>query len=297
MINKLQGALEEFARGDDEAAIDNLKGGDGDAFEIINNVLSPAETDAEIIVDEVLEKIQIETSQQQEDENDDVSSEAIRYNSKGESIENIKAQTGNAVGCHETKKKSLEVAPQPVEKSSSVEEHVQRFDSDGNSIEKFVEPSTESEEFVEIKRKNKKVTTSNEIRRLKKEEVNNALSKQVVDDQLDLDMRQMESDESAFNEDDDIPVITLPMLQILKQYQRMAQQAAGVFSEETEEYSDEIEVTTNPLDNPRIRNILRRISNERKREKLEQLDPKERRKPAALRVLEELQGSESDEDL
>lgn len=78
----------------------------------------------------------------------------------------------------------------------------------------------------------------------------------------------------------------------------MAAQAAGVWSEETEEYSDEIEVTTNPLDNPQIRNILRRISNERKREKLEQLDPKVRRKPAALRVLEELKGyEESEEDL
>jgi hypothetical protein len=76
----------------------------------------------------------------------------------------------------------------------------------------------------------------------------------------------------------------------------MAAQAAGVFSEETEEYSDEMEVTTNPLDNPQIRNILRRISNERKREKLEQLDPKVRRKPAALRVLEEMQGNEDSED-
>jgi hypothetical protein len=50
------------------------------------------------------------------------------------------------------------------------------------------------------------------------------------------------------------------------------------------------------LDNPQIRNILRRISNERKREKLEQLDPKVRRKPAALRVLEEMQGNEDSED-
>lgn len=77
----------------------------------------------------------------------------------------------------------------------------------------------------------------------------------------------------------------------------MAQQAAGVFSDETEEYSDEMESTTNPLENPRIQNILRRISNERKREKLEQLDPKVRRKPAALRVLEEMQENESEEDL
>lgn len=76
----------------------------------------------------------------------------------------------------------------------------------------------------------------------------------------------------------------------------MAQQAAGVFSEETEEYSDEMEPTKNPLDNPQIRNILRRISNERKREKLEQLDPRVKRKPAALRVLEEFEGSESDSD-
>lgn len=82
----------------------------------------------------------------------------------------------------------------------------------------------------------------------------------------------------------------------------MQQQAAGIWSDETEEYSDEM-TTLHPAQNPRIQNILRRISNERKREKLEQLDPKVRRKPAAVRVLEQLEqeagmdGEESEEDL
>lgn len=214
MINKLQGALEEFARGDVESAveaeIDNLKGDNGDAMEIMSNVLPPAETDAEISEDEVLEKVQVETPPQ-EDDNDDVSSEAIRYNSKGESIENPKAHASDAKACHDDKEVK-EVLKKPVveEKSSSIEEHVQRFDSDGNSIEKLHDPSTESEQTVEVvKRKNKKVTTSNEILLKKKEDINRALNKQVVDDQLG--MRQMESDESGFNEDDDIPVITIPM--------------------------------------------------------------------------------------
>lgn len=219
--------MEEFARGGNvesaiEAAIDNLKGDSGDAMEIINNVLPPAETEAEIIEEEVLQKNQVETPTEkasENDDNDDVSSEAIRYNSKGESIENPKAQTGNAVGCHDgNKKKSAEkiaVPQKPVvvdEQSSSVEEHVQRFDSNGNSIEKFIEASTESEEMVDVKRKNKKAMPLDEAHRQKKEDINRLLNKQVVHDQLE--MRQMESHESGFD-DDDIPVITIPMGKIL----------------------------------------------------------------------------------
>jgi hypothetical protein len=221
LINKLQGAFDEFSRGDIEsaigAALDNLKGDFGDVMAgVLNNVLLPAETDAEIIEDEVLQKAQIETPQEvtENNDDDDVSSEVIRYNSKGESIENPKAQTGNAVGCHDAKEKKVQEAPQkPSEKSksSSVEEHVVRFDSDGNSIEKFVEQSTESEEMVQVKRKNKKVTNnSDEILSNSKKELDSVLSKQVVDNQL-MNMRQMDSDESAFAEDDDIPVITIPM--------------------------------------------------------------------------------------
>lgn len=209
MINKLQGALEEFARSEDielalEAVFDKLKGDDGDALEnIMNNVLSPAETEAEIFQDEVLEKAQIETPPQEEAENiesdlsDDVSSDVIRYNSKGESIENPHAVQGNAKGCKDSNKKPMEIPQQPaqIEDSSASnddsDENVERFDSHGNSIEK---PA-------------KKITSS-AARRQKKEDINDVINKQVVQDQLE--MRQMDSDESAFN-DDDIPVITIPM--------------------------------------------------------------------------------------
>lgn len=78
----------------------------------------------------------------------------------------------------------------------------------------------------------------------------------------------------------------------------MMNRAAGIYSDETEEYSDEMETTKDPLDNPHLQNILRKISNERKRAKLENLDPKVKRKPAALRVLDELDDyNESEEDL
>lgn len=45
----------------------------------------------------------------------------------------------------------------------------------------------------------------------------------------------------------------------------------GIYSDSTEEYSDE---TPDPLENPHLQNILRKIENERMRAKLEQLDPK-----------------------
>jgi hypothetical protein len=50
----------------------------------------------------------------------------------------------------------------------------------------------------------------------------------------------------------------------------------GIYSDSTEEYSEEM--TPDPLDNPHLQNILRKIENERMRAKLEQLDPKVRRK-------------------
>lgn len=248
-------------------------------------------------VGEVVEPTTEETAIAIDDENDDMSSEAIRYNSKGESIENPKAPAIKSVACKDGNKNPL---PAPVEEKeeenlSSSNEHGQRlWDSNGNSIEKSndaleVENEEDAEESEEIPVK--------EIK--KSQKINKVLNKKVGemrDNQLN--MRQIDSNESAFRDDDDIPVITIPMGQILKTYNQMLNRAAGVYSDETEEYSDEMSSPNVNFDDPHLKNILRRISNERKKAKLEQMDPRVRRKPAALRVFDEnSQYSASDEDL
>lgn len=328
LINKLQATLEEIARGVDESAIEahvigSLKGDDSyddDVKEkdgVMNNAILPAEMEEngeklEGVVEHIENEIQIEVPQENTEiiekvveevfvevaksnenkaDDDDISSEAIRYNSKGESIENPKAQAVKAV---ESKDEKIEVeAPLPAEamqnsindEKSSSNEHGQRlWDVHGNSIE-----GSSSDEAKPAEIKIEKPS----------EKINHVLNQKVGemrDNQLN--MRHMDSDEEGFNDDDDIPVITIPMGQILKTYNQMLNRAAGVYSEETEEYSDEIAEQPNHLNDPRLQNILRRISNERKRAKLEQLDPNVRRKPAALRVLDENdEYSDSAEDL
>lgn len=313
LINKLQATLEEIARGVDDSALAAIgTNTDDNRYDVtegdINNVILPAEEKKMEVLEQKVEvienKIQIEAPQENiinveevvekakinenKADDDDMSSEAIRYNSKGESIENPKAQAIKSVACKDDK---IEVeAPAMVDEKSSSNEHGQRlWDANGNSIE---HSNQSSDDDLPAKAADIKIEKPSE-------KINQALNQKVGemrDNQLN--MRHMESDESGFKDDEDIPVITIPMGQILKTYNQMLNRAAGVYSEETEEYSDEIPQQNNRLNDPHLQNILRRISNERKRARLEQLDPNVRRKPAALRVFDgNDEYSESAEDL
>lgn len=122
LINKLQATLEEIARGVDDSALAAIgTNTDDNRYDVtegdINNVILPAEEKKMEVLEQKVEvienKIQIEAPQENiinveevvekakinenKADDDDMSSEAIRYNSKGESIENPKAQAIKSV--------------------------------------------------------------------------------------------------------------------------------------------------------------------------------------------------------
>lgn len=224
LVNKLQDAIQEIARNIDDTAIEYLEAElRGDTGIDISG--PPAEDKIELVevmaVDEydvngeenqeiVAEKIEVVENIAIQDENDldDISSEAIRYNSQGESIENPSAQKVKTVACKEEKK--LEIKSQEQENvvavddadNSSIDEHGQRlWDEHGNSLEQSNESSSEEEEVV-VKKPEK----------TKKDAIRDGLNKKVGEmKDKQLNMRHMDSDESAFNDDDDVPLITIPM--------------------------------------------------------------------------------------
>jgi hypothetical protein len=251
LVNKLQEALQDIARNIDETAIEYLVGDEakGETGSDVPNVL-PVEDKIEIAqvdndassysdekeeeeeknekVDEIVEqKIetneneneQIEVVEKIEVQNasldlDDISSEAIRYNSKGESIENPSALEVKKVACKDDKTLEIKSREENVaenkeifqqsEDNSSVDEHGQRlWDEHGNSIEQDEdsESEEEEEEAVVVRPVKKRMD-------LVREKLNKKVG-EMRDNQLG--MRPMDSDESAFKDDDDIPVITIPM--------------------------------------------------------------------------------------
>lgn len=181
---------------------------------------------------------------------------------------------------------------QQPEESSEVHEHVIRYDKHGNTQEEY-QDTEESEEEQQVesvpKKKKKKKTTKAPIDSDEDDglSLNKILNDEYVKKQLA--MREMHSDESnAMRDDDDVPLITIPMADILKQYNHHQG-----FISSTEEYSDE---TTKKdfLADPLIKNILEEISVERK---VPQNYPSGVRvKPAAKRVFERHLGP-SDESL
>ncbi|KAG5681824.1 hypothetical protein PVAND_011232 [Polypedilum vanderplanki] len=241
------------------------------------------------------------------DEHED-SSEVVHFNSNGESIEKEKAKLVPGVACKVPPKDLPTQAPivrhppplqaakkvehnQHIENnklhsSSSVEEHAIRFDHNGNTKEEYKDTEEQHDNHIEEKKKKRKVRNSGD-----RAEINNRLNEKVVNKQLQIrDLADEDSDEE--NEEEDIPLITIPMVDILRQYQKMAQG----FESSTEEYSDELpqHQNTDHFDDPYLQGALKAISNERKKVKEDKKQGK-KVKPAAKRVFEDL--SKSDEEL
>lgn len=242
----------------------------------------------------------------------------VRYNSKGESIESQKAKVPLAVACQAKAKSSSEEKvsrlPQPKVatesqnevkkdepkhekthhngnkldmKSSSVEAHAMRFDHNGNTFEEYKDTDEHhdnqlsDETHTKKKRKRSKKVNFGDDDDEKKHNINSLLNEKVVNKQIQIrNLADDDDDDDDEHDEEDIPLITIPMVDILKQYQRMAQ---GYVSS-TEEYSDELE-TTNQFDDLHLKNILHKISDERKKVRLEKKEGK-LGKSAALRVIE-----------
>lgn len=241
------------------------------------------------------------------------SSEVVHFNSKGESIEKEKSKIkAGAAACKvpaqdlpverpkEEKPKLQEIQHNNIEgkqlHSSSVDEHAIRFDHHGNTKEEYkdsVQESPEEEEEApkrkkKKKEKKKKISESSEVD--KKLNIRKKINEDVVKKQLQIRDLANEDSDDINSEEDDIPLITIPMVDILKQYQRMAQG----FESSTEEYSDEQEEKENHLENPHLLNALNEISVERKKVKKERKEGKTG-KPAAQRLFGD--ASESEEEL
>jgi hypothetical protein len=250
----------------------------------------------------------------------ELSHEIVHFNSKGESIEKEKKKIPAGIACKapvqdlpkEAHHKKQDVLHKPevkheehhkadhhvIHHSSSVEEHAIRFDHNGNTQEEYKDTEEHHENDVQEAPKKKKKKKKNEKPKTHSDEldhranVNNMLNDHVVNKQLQI--RDLADEDSDSHEEEDIPLITIPMVDILKQYQRMAQG----FQSSTEEYSDELPAKTDHFENPHLKQALHIISAERKKGKLAKKEAKKegkKVKPAAQRVFEDV--SRSDEEL
>jgi hypothetical protein len=179
--------------------------------------------------------------------------------------------------------------------SSSVEEHAIRFDHHGNTREEYKDSHEHHDNHVDESPRKKKKKAARRMRESDEADhranINNMLNDEVVKKQLQIrDIADEDTDEDE--EDDGIPLITIPMVDILKQYQRMAQG----FQSSTEEYSDELppQKKVDHFEDPHLRDALHEISAERKKVKQDKKDGK-KVKPAARRVFDDV--SRSDEEL
>lgn len=239
----------------------------------------------------------------------------IRFDSKGDSIESEKLKVHSADGCKDKvkslEKEHVEMRTQNVkagnetktiketqkenlhDKSSSIDDHAIRYDRHGNTFEDYKDSdehhddhNESSEEKPKRKKKNKPNAAVNDGDDTIN--LNSILNDEFINKQLDK-KKSHEDDSEDLEEDDDIPLITIPMYDILRQFQRMQQG----FVSETEEYSDE--TTQDVFADPHLKNILKEISAERKALKNEKIDGV-KPKPAAKRVFERHFGP-SDESL
>jgi hypothetical protein len=240
----------------------------------------------------------------------------IRFDSQGNSIESEKLKVQKADGCKDKVRSLNQHTELPTEhvnehvseaktvaeiqkenlhdKSSSVDDHAIRYDRHGNSFEEYKdsdEHHDDHNESSEEKPKRKKKTKPNTVVKDDDDTINlnSILNDEFINKQLDKKKSHDGDSENTDEEDDDIPLITIPMYDILRQFQRMQQG----FVSETEEYSDE--TTHDVFADPHLKNILREISAERKVMKNEKIEG-EKPKPAAKRVFERHFGP-SDESL
>lgn len=240
LINKLQETLKEIAQNIDLSAINSFniqsENNGVDMNSVINNVQPPAdvaeehaiempheiiETEAAVMTALNDEKENIDNAHNEkieDDDDDDVSSDAIRYNSKGESIENPNAMEVKKAECKVDKNVEVITEPPVIELNANLEElkadllgesnesnghGLRLWDEHGNSLQQEDSPEQQAEAPAKAE-----ASKANGVR----DRINSALNQKVGemrDNQLA--MRQMESDESGFKEDDDIPVITIPM--------------------------------------------------------------------------------------